>query len=212
MISRLLKQSLLQDIFCPICKMREWSFDGYHTDARYVDGTLECSNKHTFRITQDIVRLDKENSDEQMKFLDHELTGYPKEVSEEDRLSFLEALENSLQNLQLSSKPLLVFGNPILFFRFVKSFENSFLVMDENEGTLRQVQNQVVQHQMFQNSGFVRSSDLSTENMQKISFLSETSPQMNTGDLVFSLVKEVPSDSNIIWESDDYNLIQYTIS
>lgn len=207
-----MKQSLLQDIYCPICNIREWSFDGYKTDTRFVDGKLRCTDGHNFRITQDIVRFDKENSNEEMIFLDHELTGYPKEVNEEDRLSFLEALENSLQTLQLSSKTLQVFGNPILFFRFVKPFDNPCLIMDEDEGILRQVQNQIVQRQMFQNSGFVRSSNLTTDNVQKISFLSETKSHLNSGDLVYSLVKEIPNEASIVWKSDDFNLIHYTIS
>ncbi|MHA2089244.1 MAG: hypothetical protein ACW98K_00170 [Candidatus Kariarchaeaceae archaeon] len=156
---------ILDKITCPICKdeSRRWEIEGDMTELRIVDGTVTCPNNHVWQVREEVLRFDKENSDEEMQLLDYDKTGFPLTtlVGELERADFLAKLNEYITTMELFPDELLkVTGSSILFFKYLEENSSKILVVYPDEGILRQIQVIVSRKQIYNNMAFVRSDDV----------------------------------------------------
>lgn len=156
---------VLDKITCPTCKddSRLWKMEGDITELRIVDGTITCPNNHIWKIREEILRFDKESSDEEMQLLDYDKTGFPSTelVGEQERADFLAKLNEYVFTMELIPDELLkVTGSSILFFKYLKENSCKILVVHPDEGILRQLQVIVARKQLYHNMAFIRCDDV----------------------------------------------------
>jgi uncharacterized protein YbaR (Trm112 family) len=182
---------------CPICQeaKRLWTIsEGDLTDTRIANGKITCPQGHVWKITEDILRMDKESSVEEMIFNDRPLTGFPSEPTEGERGYFLMEFEKlTTEFIKFSDKPLIVKGNSVLFFKYVPTSEREIIVVHPDEGVLRQIQELVAKKMIYNQISFIRSEDAqfipidsntihifpeSTKNMKPEDFVATLDPTM----------------------------------
>jgi len=148
---------------CPVCQAakRLWTIsEGDLTDTRIANGKISCPQGHIWQITEDILRMDNEKSEEEMIFNDRPLTGFPSEPTENERGEFLMAFEKlTIEFVKFSDKPLIVKGNSVLFFKYMQNNEREIIVVHPHEGVLRQIQELVARKMMYNQISFIRSED-----------------------------------------------------
>ena len=150
---------MLDLLECPKCSQtsRLWKLSGELTDSRITNGKVICPNDHSWRVMEEILRFDKIDSDEEMEFLDHPRTGFPKEVNEDERFEFLTTASKIIKSLEIDENALIkIRGNSILFFKFMNDYENKFVIIHPNEGILRQLQESAARKQMYDKMSFIK--------------------------------------------------------
>lgn len=169
------------------------------TDERLVNGSITCLEGHIWKVVNEILRFDEEDNNEEMKFLDHPLTGFPKDVSEEERLEFLRTYENEITNLTFNQNRItLLQGDPILFFRYLRSQDSVFVISNPDEGILRQLQEVAVQKMMYSNMAFVKSITVELDtDVDRINLFNEKT----NGYLNYHLTKD--SIGRVLWQGRD---------
>ncbi len=188
---------------CPTCKAtaRLWKIQGDLTDTRMANGTITCPNDHSWNVTEDVLRMDKENSDEDMIFNDHPLTGFPKSITESDRGSFLIAFEEYIDNfIRNSDKTLVVKGNSILFFKYIPSVDRDIIVIHPDEGILRQIQELVAKKRMYDKLSCIRADNAALlGDFVYLNFFPDENELLNMkrGEKAFILDPEMPGEE--IW-------------
>ncbi|MHA2033110.1 MAG: hypothetical protein ACW99A_22655 [Candidatus Kariarchaeaceae archaeon] len=195
---------------CPICKETyTWNIDGITHDDRIIEGTVTCGNDHKWNVTQEILRLDKENSSESIVYSDREQTGFPKFVLEHERSDFLDFIEEYFISITFDKNELIISGDAILYYRYSKHETLKPMIVHENEGILRQLHEMAVQKRMHNNHSFIRSKDNVTneETNQFVIFPKRryTKPAKNALVLQFILKSEIPQGS-IVWVGEKYQL------
>ncbi|MCE7737571.1 MAG: hypothetical protein GPJ54_21960 [Candidatus Heimdallarchaeota archaeon] len=195
---------------CPVCKQSyTWTVDGVTHENRVVDGIVKCGNGHSWKVTQEILRLDKENSSEDIIYSDREKTGYPKEVSEQERLTFLEFLDGYFGSLQFGSDCVIVSGESILFYRYLKDSSNQYITTYEDEGVLRQLHETAVRKRTHETHSFVRSEAVVTSESanQLIVFPKMRIKSKLENSLIIQFIPlSAESNGKIIWTGEKYKL------
>ena len=156
-------QKHLDILECPVCKAakRLWTItEGDLTDVRIANGKISCPQGHVWQVTEDVLRMDREKSEEEMIFNDRPLTGFPSEPTENERGEFLMEFDKlTTEFVKFSEKPLIVKGNSVLFFKYMPTNEREIIVVHPEEGVLRQIQELVARKMMYSNVSFIRSED-----------------------------------------------------
>jgi len=154
---------VLDTLECPKCNQtsRLWKLQGEVTETRITNGKVTCPDDHSWQVVEEVLRLDVENSEEEMIFLDHPRTGFPKEVKENERFEFLTVIQDIVKGIDIDSETVIkVRGESILFFKYMKAYDNKFVVVHQNEGILRQLQETAARKQMYNQMSFVRAVNL----------------------------------------------------
>lgn len=208
--SNIMLMKYIDALACPVCKAtRLWKLDGDFTDERMATGKVICPNKHTWYVQEEVMRLDEENSDEDMQFLNHPLTGFPTEIDEKARGEFLIALRKFVEDfVQKEDTPLVLLGSPILFMKYLPQTERDIIIVNSSEGILRQVQEIAVSKRLYKQVSAIRAEnvDLQIPNAQMIYVFDEI-PE-NLGSNEHALLLERDPSANIIWEDNDSILMK----
>ena len=176
----------LLNIKCPVCKSREkWNSEGSSNEYHLTDGIISCNNNHKWIIKQELLRLDNENSDEEIIYHEREMTGYPKEVNESERIEFLEFLAVYFKKLVFSRDTVVVYGEPILFYRFFNKIEITIITVNKNEKLLRQLHETIVRKRLHNTHSFIRTDivNVSSANQFYI-FKNKNGTNLDSGDIL----------------------------
>jgi len=143
---------------CPVCKqLYTWSIDGLTQENRVIEGKVTCGNGHSWKVVQEILRFDKEESLEDIVYSDREKTGYPKQVGEQERFAFLDSIGSYFKSIKFNHKYVLVSGEPVLLYRYLEDKSKHYITTYDDEGVLRQLHETAVGNRMHENHSFIRS-------------------------------------------------------
>ncbi len=199
----------LSTIKCPICKSNDrWDLTGSSNEHHITDGVISCNNNHKWCVKQEILRLDKENSDEAIIYSERELTGYPKEVSELERSEFLDFIEQYFKNIKFAKETVVVIGNSILFYRFLSNLETNFVTVMNDEKLLRQLHEITVQKRLHNNHSFIRANTIDASSANLLYLFQNTNDiNLNPGDVLiqFNSNQNEPQGT-ILWMGQKYFL------
>jgi uncharacterized protein YbaR (Trm112 family) len=209
---------ILDMLTCPICKNEQsiWKMEGNVTNTRIVDGKITCPSSHTWQVREEVLRLDREISDEDMLLLDHEKTGFPPvdKVGELERGDFLEKFNNYVASFPFASNKLLkITGSPILFFNYIKENPQKILVIHPDEGILRQIQVMAAKKQIYNNMSFVRAKDVELLGANRCLHLFEdvsSLQKLSKNEIALAFGKQ--EDGNPIWNGERMSLVEVTDS
>lgn len=197
-------------ITCPVCKAsRLWKLDGDITDDRMANGKVVCKNNHVWLVTEEVFRLDQENAEEDMQFLNHPLTGFPKGIEEKVRGNFLQAFQKYVEEfVNKSDEPLVLIGSAILFIKYIPSTEREILIINSSEGILRQIQEITASKRMYKQSSMIRAEniDLLLPNAQVLYLFDQNPKKLNKNETVIMVERD--AEASIIWEEDDSILME----
>lgn len=217
LILNLMLLKVLDGLTCPKCQSASkiWKLEGDVSDTRVADAKAICPQDHIWQVREEILRFDSEKSDEDMIFLDHDRTGFPKEVGELERGDFLFKIEDYFENIKFDSQHVLIKGEPILYFKYMKPGDQQLITVYPNEGILRQLQVLAVKKQFYSNASFIRAKDASMlGDVSKLVIFQkvEDNKDLNKGDRVLQFKKkEESAKGKIIWEGEKTFLDAITI-
>lgn len=203
-----MKIKFLSWIGCPKCKNSNWSFEGDFDEKQITNGSIICKKGHKWNVSEEILRFDKEHSDEPMQFLNHPLTGFPKEVTEDERGEFLDSLSKFIQKFSKKSDMVIyIEGNPILYFNYMQTTSRYLIVANKDEGLLRQIQEMASKKLMYQNLICIKADkvDIANPHLEKLSIFKYTTKNKPKSYNVLSFEKD--TKENVIWSGKDINLV-----
>jgi hypothetical protein len=135
--------------------------EGDLTDKRIANGVVTCPDDHSWQISEEILRFDKEKSDEPMQYNERPRTGFPGEVEEQERLEFLPSLQEFVEGLHFEDDQLIkITGDAILFLKYLSNNNANFLIVNTDEGILRQLQEIAARKRMYDQMSFIRAEDI----------------------------------------------------
>jgi hypothetical protein len=204
---------ILKKLACPLCnEPQNWQINGDLTEVRIVDGVVTCKNSHSWQVREEILRFDQQNSDEEMQFLDRDKTGFPSTelVPELERGNFLTKFNEYVDSFPLDTLVLLkVTGPSILFFKYIRENQRPILVVNPDEGVLRQIQVLAARKQIYKNMSFIRAEDAnlsSRTNSLRFYFSAGSNPTLNKEDT--AILFDTGGKGTIIWKSEEMSLFE----
>lgn len=203
----------LSNIKCPICKLSDnWDLEGSSNDYHVSDGVISCKNNHKWCVKQEVLRMDNENSNEDIIYFEREMTGYPKQVNELERSEFLDFIEQYFRNLNFTKETVVIFGDPILFFRFLSELKIDFITVTNDERILRQLHETTVQKRLHNNHSFIRADTLEVSSANLLYLFQNIKDiNLNPGDVLiqFNSNQNEPQGT-ILWMGKKYFLEEIT--
>lgn len=199
---------------CPVCNQSyTWTIDGITHENRIVEGIVKCGNGHSWKVTQEILRLDKENSSEEIIYSDREKTGYPSQVTEQERSAFLDFIGNYFKSLKFNKEHVVISGESILFYRYLEDKSKQYITTYEDEGVLRQLHETAVRKRTHENHSFIRSkTGVITESSNQLIVF----PKMRIKEEIENslIIQFIPISEDtigkIIWTGEKYKLEELT--
>ena len=191
---------------CPLCKnSTKWNYEGEFTQGlvkRLTNGEIVCDDSHTWTICEEILRIDNQKSNENMIYYDTLKTGFPKEVTEIERTNFINKFRKFTNNLTLeSNRNYQIYGDTILFLKYVNIIAESIVIVNKDEKVLRQLQEIAVNKRVYDKCSFLRSNydDLIIEGTHINLFL----PELRQG---YNFIFTDDEKGEIIWQGKNKNL------
>ena len=197
-------------LLCPECKQSySWTVDGVTHENRVIEGNVTCGNGHSWKVTQEILRLDKQDSSEEIIYPDREKTGYPNQVSESERSTFLGFIDSYFGSIKLDSEHVIVSGEPILFYRYLKDKSKQYITTYDDEGILRQLHESAVRNRIHEDHSFVRSkTGIKTESADQLIVFPKM--RIKSGPVNSLIIQFIPiseeSNGKVIWTGEKYKL------
>jgi len=206
---------MLDLVACPRCgsSPRLWKLEGDFTEERMANGIISCPEDHKWNVTEEVLRFDKEKNEEPMQFPDRPKTGFPetKYVSEEERGGFLSDFGVFVASfMKESDNPLVLYGNSILFFKFIPPTERLILVVNPEEETLREIQELSAKKLIYKNVSSIKATMINIlgKDIEILHLLIDEKQvdSLNDGDIVLYFSKE--GEENAIWKGGTTSLIR----
>lgn len=196
---------ILDLLECPACNKasRIWKLDGEVTETRITNGKVICPEDHSWSVKEEILRFDEQNDGEEMQFLDHPRTGFPKPVGEKERFNFLDSFGNYVKSLEFGEDEIVKLrGDSILFMKYVKDDKPEYIICHPNEGILRQLQETAARKRMYDSMAFVRVNDVNT--LGNVISINNFDDEIKNDDIAFLLTKK--EKGKVLWEGSKVNL------
>ncbi len=196
----------IDTVLCPICKAsRLWKLDADFTDERIATGTVTCQNDHNWYVQEEVFRLDRENSDEEMIFLDHPITGFPPQIDEKVRGDFMIAFSRYVREyVESSEEPLIIIGSPVLFMKYLPETNRDLIIINSSEGILRQVQEIASSKRLYKQVSVIRAENVEflLANAQRIYIFDGVPETLDKNETGLLLHRDASAD--VLWEKDNY--------
>ncbi|MFV2014597.1 MAG: hypothetical protein ACC656_04175 [Candidatus Heimdallarchaeota archaeon] len=199
---------------CPVCnEFYTWSVDGITHENQVLEGKVTCGNGQSWKVVQEILRFDKEESSEDIIYSDREKTGYPKQVREQERLPFLDFIDSYFKSIKFDHKYVLVSGEPVLLYRYLEDKSKHYITIYDDEGVLRQLHETAVGNRMHENHSFIRSQmGIQTDITNKLIIFPKR--RVNSIPAKSLILQFIPiseeTKGKIIWTGEEYKLEELT--
>ncbi|MDH5403597.1 MAG: hypothetical protein OEZ01_05770 [Candidatus Heimdallarchaeota archaeon] len=198
---------LIDNINCLICGSSQWVVEGNILDEYVTNGSITCLNLDNFIIQDNILYLGNNLPQKNTRYQDYSITGYPKEVNDNERSEFLSNLNEIMDKLIGENLKVVFFGESYLFFEYLKKDIDVIYFIHHDETYLKHIYEMAINKQVHRKIVLV-CSDMFTivESLPKYYFFPKDKNSEELTDINYLIFFSRIDEYEILWSSNTIKL------